>query len=207
MFRGERIGLRARIESDVAVLHSDLYDDVLTRSRADGRAWRPISPESPSAPYRIDDPPDNAAVFSVVELVEGEPLAGEAVLWGIDLHSRKAHFGVSLRPAFRGRGLGRDVLRTMCDYAFAIRGLHRVGLETLADNAAMIGVAEGLGFVREGLLRQAAWVNGEFLDEVVFGILEDEWKRRAGDERHRHDDEAADEAGMESFPASDPLAF
>lgn len=35
--RGEVAGLRARLESDVPVLHAGLYDDVATRSRADSR--------------------------------------------------------------------------------------------------------------------------------------------------------------------------
>ena len=56
------------------------------------------------------DPTDDAACFSVVQLADDE-LAGEALLWGIDLHNRSAHIGISLRPAFRGRGLGTDVLR------------------------------------------------------------------------------------------------
>ena len=77
------------------------------------------------------------------------------MLWGIDLHNRSAHVGISLRPAFRGRGLGGDVVRVLCRYGFAIRGLHRMQLETLADNAAMIAVAERLGFTREGTMRGA----------------------------------------------------
>ena len=46
MLRGEKVLLRARIESDVPILHEDLYDDVLTRSRADTRGWRPLSADS-----------------------------------------------------------------------------------------------------------------------------------------------------------------
>ena len=37
-----RVGLRAREEADVAVLHAELYEDVATRARADSRPWRPI---------------------------------------------------------------------------------------------------------------------------------------------------------------------
>jgi RimJ/RimL family protein N-acetyltransferase len=177
MLRGEKVALRARIESDVTVLHAELYDDVTTRSRADARPWRPISPDSTAAPYRIGEPLDEYAAFSVVELGEVEALAGEGVLWGIDQHNRSAHIGISLRPAFRGRGLALDAVRVLCEYGYTVRGLHRLGIETLGDNHAMLRTAERAGFVREGVLRRAAWVNGEFLDEVVFGLLDEEWRQ------------------------------
>jgi RimJ/RimL family protein N-acetyltransferase len=170
MLHGDKIGLRARHESDVPVLHSELYDDVVTRSRADSRPWRPIAPGSAESPYAVSGPTDEAACFSVVRLADDE-LAGEALLWGIDLHNRTAHLGLSLRPAFRGHGLGTDVVRVLCHYGFAVRGLHRLQVETLADNAAMIRAASQTGFVLEGTLRRAAWVNGDFADEVILGLL------------------------------------
>ncbi len=121
------------------------------------------------------EPSDHTAIFSVVELRTGE-LAGEAALWGIDMHNRTGHIGISMRPAFRGRGLGADVLRTLCAYGFQVRGLHRIQLETLTDNAAMRGAATKAGFTHEGTLRGSGWVYGAFLDEVVFGILAEEWE-------------------------------
>lgn len=174
MLRGDRVGLRARHQADVPVLHSELYDDVVTRSRADTRPWRPINPGSVASPFAVTDPTDDAAVFSVVELTGGD-LAGEALLWNIDPHNRTAHLGISLRPAFRGRGLGTDVVRVLCTYGFAVRGLHRLQVDTLADNAAMIAAAVRVGFVLEGTLRRSAWVHGEFVDEVVLGLLATEW--------------------------------
>ena len=76
MLRGEKVGLRARREADVAVLHSELYEDVATRSRADSRAWRPLT-VGPASPYAVSDPTDDNAMFSVVTLADDE-LAGEA---------------------------------------------------------------------------------------------------------------------------------
>jgi RimJ/RimL family protein N-acetyltransferase len=104
MLRGRKIGLRARQQADVAVLHAELYEDVAIRSRADSHPWRPIPAESAASPFAPGDTGDAAACFSVVELASGE-LAGDALLWGIDLHNRAAHVGLSLRPTFRGRGL------------------------------------------------------------------------------------------------------
>ena len=170
MLRAGKVGLRARVEADVAVLHTELYEDVLTHMRADSRPWRPMPAGSSASPYAISEPRDDLAGFSAVELVSGE-LAGEAVLWGIDLHNRTAHLGLSLRPAFRGRGLGSDVVLALCQYGFAVRGLHRLQIETLASNTAMIRAASRAGFVREGMLRGAAWVDGEFADEMILGLL------------------------------------
>jgi RimJ/RimL family protein N-acetyltransferase len=147
-------------------------------ARADRRPWRPISPGANASRFRITEPDDSYASFSVVDL-DGGTLAGTAVLWNIDAHNRSAHLGIALRPAFRGRGLGTDVVRVLCQYGFVVLGLHRLQVDTLADNTAMIRVATELGFVREGLLRRSAWVTGDFIDEVILGLLATEWPSEA----------------------------
>jgi RimJ/RimL family protein N-acetyltransferase len=174
-----KVGLRARDEADVAILHAELYEDIATYMTADSRPWRPIPAGSSASPYAIGEPGDDLALFSVVELARGElaggELAGAALLWAIDPHNRTAHLGLSLRPSFRGRGLGTDVVLALCEYGFTVRGLHRLQVDTLASNAAMIRGAERAGFTLEGTLRGASWVNGEFVDEVILGLLASDW--------------------------------
>ncbi|WP_055585633.1 GNAT family N-acetyltransferase [Peterkaempfera griseoplana] len=177
MIRGEKIGLRARHDSDIPVLQTELYDDVATRTRADSRPWRPIPPGSDHSPFVVNGSRDDAACFSVVELASQE-LAGEALLWGIDAHNRTAHLGIALRPAFRGRTLSVDVLQTLCEYGFAIRGLHRLQIETLTDNTPMLAAAIRAGFTREGTLRHSAWVYGAYADEAILGLLAIDWTPR-----------------------------
>ncbi|MET8581176.1 GNAT family protein [Streptomyces collinus] len=175
MIRGEKIGLRARHEDDIAVLQSELYDDVRTQALADSAPWRPVPPGSEKSPYAVGEKNDDIVFFSVVELAS-QKLAGEALLWGIDTYNRRCHLGLSLLPAFRGTGLGTDIVRALCTYGFAVRGLHRLQIETAADNAAMIRAAERAGFTREGTLRGSAWGYGAFSDEVVLGMLDHEWR-------------------------------
>lgn len=173
MLRGERVLLRARHESDVPILEDGLYNDVPTRSRADSRSWRPKPPGTTNlTPHEATE---HEAVFSVLTLDDDE-LAGEAVLWGIDTHHRMAHIGMSLLPEFRGRGLATDVVRVLCGYGFDVLGLHRMQVDTLTDNAGMIGAAKRAGFGVEGTLRGCAWANGAFHDGVVLGLLVDEWR-------------------------------
>ncbi|MBH5335875.1 GNAT family N-acetyltransferase [Streptomyces pactum] len=176
MLKGERVGLRARHEDDIPVLRAELYDDVVNSSRAEGQPWRPITPGSKDPRLVVDDTVQGHVPFSVVELAGGT-LIGTATLWGIDTHHRSAHIGLGLLPDARGKGYGTDIVATLCHYGFTVRGLHRLQIETLADNTAMLRSAERNGFVREGVLRSSAWVLGEFLDEVVLGLLAEDWKR------------------------------
>src|SRR6201982_128225 len=183
MLRAGQVGLRARDEADIAVLHAELYEDIATYTIADARPWRPIPADSSASPYAIGEPRDDPPRFSVVELAGGEEadgeLAGAALLWAIDSHNRSAHLGLSLRPSFRGRGLGTDVILALCEYGFAVRGLHRLHGDTLASNAALTRAASRAGFVQEGRLRRVAWVGGEFTDEVILGLLASEWAEAA----------------------------
>jgi RimJ/RimL family protein N-acetyltransferase len=176
MLHGKRVTLRARLASDVDVLTAELHEDVVARSRSMPTPWRPLV-LGEASPFGPHEPRADIAEFSVVERGSGE-LLGAALLWGIDAHNRSAHLGISLRPQCCAKGFGTDVLGVLCEYGFVTLGLHRMQLETLADNDAMIGAAKGAGFAQEGTMRSSSWVSGQFQDDVVFGLLVDDWSNR-----------------------------
>jgi RimJ/RimL family protein N-acetyltransferase len=174
LLRGAHVALRARHPEDVPLLHTDLYDDIVTRSRGDSRPWRPLPPDPALSPYAVSGVSQDAALFSVIAVADGE-LAGEALLWGIDAHNRLAHLGLALRPAFRGRGWAVEIVCLLCIYGFSVLGLNRLQLSTLVDNTPMRRAATRAGFAEEGVLREASWVTGEFADSVVMGQLAADW--------------------------------
>jgi RimJ/RimL family protein N-acetyltransferase len=176
MLRGELVGLRGRLEADIPILDAELHNDVAAKVRSSRRPWRPHAPGGSASEYSVKEPDDSTANFSVITLADDE-LAGVASLWGIDSHNRLAHLGIALRPAARGKGLGTDIVRVLCHYGFVLLGLHRLQVDTLADNTSMIKAAVSVGFREEGVNREAVWVAGEFLDEVVLGMLVSEWSR------------------------------
>lgn len=99
----------------------------------------------------------------------------EAGLWGIDPHRRHAHSGVVPARTRRGRGLGRDVVQVPCDYAFRPRGLHQLQADTRALNTPMRAAATAAGFQQEGVLHEAGWYDGAFIQTLVHGLLAPEW--------------------------------
>ncbi|GHH44937.1 GNAT family N-acetyltransferase [Streptomyces candidus] len=177
MLTGRRVALRARHEEDIPLLRTGLYDDAVTGSRAAARPWTPMPPDAKDPRLHVDGLDVMNVSFSVVD-VESDALVGTATLWGIDAHHRGGHVGLGILPSARGKGYGTDVVAVLCHYGFVVRGLRRLQIETLADNTAMLRAAERNGFTREGVLRSSAWVLGEFLDEVVLGLLAPEWQAR-----------------------------
>lgn len=101
---------------------------------------------------------------------------GEIVLSSIDRVARSAELRLAMRPGYRGRGYGTEAIQLMLGLAFETLGLHRVGLEVLATNARAQSLYENLGFAVEGRRRDAAHDGERYVDVIVMGILDEEFR-------------------------------
>jgi RimJ/RimL family protein N-acetyltransferase len=84
--------------------------------------------------------------------------------------------GYFFAPDAWGNGYATDATRTVVDYAFGERRLHKVYARTFAFNDASARVLEKVGFEREGTHRDQVFVGGEHVDVYRFGILAEEWE-------------------------------
>jgi ribosomal-protein-serine acetyltransferase len=103
-------------------------------------------------------------------------LAGSIDLQKIDWFDRSSSIGYWLGADHQGKGLMTEACRAVVRYAFKELQLHRLEIRCAPGNARSCAIPERLGFKREGLLRQAQWVSGRWLDLVVYGLLANEWK-------------------------------
>ena len=70
----------------------------------------------------------------------------------------------------------REAVTLLRDYAFTHRNCHHIMLTTMASNERAIRAYRACGFVAEGRLREHAWSDGRWQDEIVMGILRNEWE-------------------------------
>ena len=70
-------------------------------------------------------------------------------------------------------------------HAFDQLGLRRLEADIDPRNAPSCRLLEGLGFVREGLLRQRWRVNGEICDSAFYGLLAEDFVRDARAQDYR----------------------
>ncbi|MFD1147593.1 GNAT family N-acetyltransferase [Saccharothrix hoggarensis] len=117
--------------------------------------------------------------LAVVERAGGA-VVGEAVLNAWDRDNLSCGFRIALVPGAVGRGLGTEATRLILGHAFEDVGVHRVSLEVYAFNARARRVYEKVGFVAEGVLRDALLWRGERVDAAVMSILRPEWQRHGG---------------------------
>ncbi len=110
-------------------------------------------------------------------LVDGT-LAGTLGLHYLDWFDRSAELGYWIAAPLEGRGYVTRAARCMLEVAFGTAGLHRVVIRCAIDNARSRRVAERLGFRVEGLLREAQWVGGRFLDQHLLALLRHEMAPR-----------------------------
>ena len=79
-----------------------------------------------------------------------------------------------------GRGLGTEAMRLILGHAFETVGLHRVWLEVYAFNPRARHVYEKVGFVHEGVQRQALHWEGAWVDCHLMAMLTSEWSAHRG---------------------------
>ncbi len=89
-----------------------------------------------------------------------------------------ADWGVAIASEFWGSGVFGEAAEALLDFVFNSLRTHRLEARAAICNARGNGAMKKLGAEREGVLRHAFFRNGDYLDQVVWSILREDWQRR-----------------------------
>jgi len=177
--RGKRVSLRPPEESDIPRVLQWLNDPSTRRFLSRVHPLTELEEkrflETTATPGGTHQP------FVIVETESHEPI-GCTGMHQIDWVHRRCELGIFIGPASkRGQGLGREAFELLIAHAFEGINLHRVTLTVYAFNEAGIKCYERLGFVKEGVDREAHFVEGRYVDVFRYGLLSREWFTRKGE--------------------------
>lgn len=65
----------------------------------------------------------------------------------------------------------------MMHLAFDVIGIHRLEARACVTNARANGALRKIGAVQEGVLRRSFLRDGEYLDQVLWTVLEEDWRQ------------------------------
>jgi RimJ/RimL family protein N-acetyltransferase len=126
-------------------------------------------------------PPEATREFVLGSLASGNPhfvaLADGKVVGWCDIRrqpfasvAHRGALGMGIVPPYRGRGIGTRLLAATMRKAREA-GFARVEFEVRADNARAIALYEKFGFAREGVVRRAVFVDGDYVDAIAMAMI------------------------------------
>lgn len=175
LLAGELVRLRPLEDRDLAHLERwwvdpewQVFQQQTIRPQPDGAAQEQFRR------WSLNDTASSAG-FSIETRASGE-FVGHITLSGASLPARSATLAVIIGPSHVSHGYGTDAVRVMTGYGFRTMGLHRIGLEVASFNPRGRRAYEKAGFQIEGVRREAVFMDGAFTDEVLMGLLRQDWE-------------------------------
>ena len=89
-----------------------------------------------------------------------------------------AEWGFAIGSAYWGSGVFQEGAELMVKFAFEVVGVHRLEARAAVKNGRGNGALRKIGAVQEGLLRKSFLKDGEYLDQALWTILDEDWKAR-----------------------------
>ncbi|ATZ27721.1 GNAT family N-acetyltransferase [Streptomyces lavendulae] len=153
----DRLVLRAFEEDDVTALAEMMNDEHVTAwtsaphpyTHADAHHWATRRSHAERTEGR-------GIVFAVTEFLT-QRLVGIVHLQNTDWRTRTTEAGYVTAPWARGEGYASESVLAVAQWLFRDRGFERLEIRTAADNTASQQVAQKIGCISEGVLRNA-WI-------------------------------------------------
>jgi RimJ/RimL family protein N-acetyltransferase len=143
----------------------------------------------------ISPPPTTVEAFErFIAWTHRERAAGNYVCFGVVPHGMDtaiglfqirqtepgfstAEWGFAIGSAFWGTGVFLDAAKMVVDFAFETVGTHRLEARAAIANGRGNGALRKIGALQEGILRKSFLRNGQYLDQALWTILDEDWRR------------------------------
>lgn len=174
----ESLELRQLIEEDAAELFS-----LVDQNRDYLKEWLPwlnftISEEDSRRFILLNRKLADEGKAAAFALFEEGQIVGVLSFNSFDLNNNLAVIGYWIAEKHQGRGIICRAVEALCDYGFKTVGLNRIEIRCAVENVKSRNIPKSLGFFEEGVLRQQEWLYDHYVDHVVYGLLERDWKMR-----------------------------
>jgi len=109
-------------------------------------------------------------------LLNNNEVIGDLSVLDVDNDNKKAGFRIALHNKnIISKGYGTEATKLAQKFTFEELNLNRLELEVFSHNIRGIKAYEKAGFKKEGVLRQSLYINNTYSDEILMGMLQEEY--------------------------------
>ncbi|HWA08803.1 MAG TPA: GNAT family protein [Opitutaceae bacterium] len=174
----ERLALRTLEASDADAVHAYRVEPEVARYQN----WPFSSVDGVHAFFARQHGADLFALndwFQIgITLRDTGEVIGDFGLRARDNDRRQVELGITLAQRFQRRGFGAEALSALLEFLFIQTCANRIYCSTDPRNGPCLRLLERAGFRREAHLIESLWINGEWVDDMIFALLRSEWKAR-----------------------------
>lgn len=116
----------------------------------------------------------NGRIMFTIENLDGDNIGG-INLNSINERNGTFSIGIVIDKEYRSKGYGTSAMKILLKYAFLERRLNKFNDYVLEGNVGSAQMMRKLGCIQEGVRRQVVYVNGKYLDFILFGLTKDEF--------------------------------
>jgi ribosomal-protein-serine acetyltransferase len=180
--------MRIQVDKDTSlemlqVIHAESLFNLVNANRDHLRTWLPwVDQMKTVANFRHHIIETNKRAADRTDfgfaIVIDRNIVGRMGLHNINHHNKIGEIGYWLAADMQGKGIVSRCCTSLITHAFTVLGLNRIEIKCGTGNLKSKCIPEKLGFKEEGILRQAEWLNGSFIDLYLFSMLKEEWLNR-----------------------------
>lgn len=178
MIYGKRVRLRAIEKEDLPQFVAWLNDPEVRRGLSNVIPFSLTSEEKWFEDLQEKPPPEQSLAIEIQPEENGEwVFVGGCGFFDFDWRVRQAEVGIHIgEKKYWDQGFGTRVMRLLLKHGFDTLNLNRISLRVKDNNPRAIRAYEKVGFVEEGLLRQAYFYGGEYVDMHLMSVLRSAWE-------------------------------
>ncbi|MDF2522108.1 MAG: GCN5-related N-acetyltransferase [Clostridia bacterium] len=171
LITGEKVILRPYDDSDMPYL-LEWYNDYELNKLA---GWSSGRVSASKLKYNMSRSFGSDPMNLMIDNLNGKPI-GTIQLYDIDEQDKSCKLGIRIGDRdYWSQGYGTDSVNILVEYAFMKMGLYRVALRVYEFNGRAARCYEKCGFKYEGRSRKSAYIDGDYYDEILMGILKSEF--------------------------------
>ncbi len=173
MFENKNIKLRKLSINDYLTYHNWRNDIEVMKSTSPELDIYTLEETESFINMIVNQP--NAKGYMIEDIEDGETV-GIISLINIDYKNRSGECIIDIGQKEKwGKGIGREAMSILMDYAFNELNLHRLYLQVFSFNERAIKLYERLGFKQDGKFREAVYRDGKWHDIIIMNILKREY--------------------------------
>lgn len=176
MFTGKLVKLRAYKSEDIEKAQAYVNDPDFKRLVMPGVPY-PLTLKDEETFIQKQSAFTDTYSFAI-ETLDGEYIGGCGTN-KVDWKNSNCVIGIFIgHKDYWNKGYGSDALEILVNFIFKEMNLNRITLNVFGFNARAIRAYEKCGFVKEGVLRQAIFKDGSYHDDVVMGLLREDYFKK-----------------------------